>query len=118
MAQRKLFTLELATNLVLLVYRVVCMDVIDHEPVAVLVERQVGNDTVHFSSAHNVVSCITDDKVTYLVDDKMCVSNQELLKGNHYCQYIIHLHTITRMHRSLAVCGSCMYMWIRTMHDC
>lgn len=85
MAQRKLFTLELATNLVLLVYRVVCMDVIDHELVAVLVERQVGNDTVHFSSAYNVVSCITDDKVTYLVDDKMCVSNQELLKGNHYC---------------------------------
>ncbi len=77
-----------AMNLVLLVYRIVCMDATELTLVVpVLVERQLGNDTVHFSSesARNIMSCDTDDKVTYLVDDRRCVSNQELLNGNHFC---------------------------------
>ena len=79
LSQRKLFTLE-AMNFILLVYRIAGMD----ELIPLLVERQLGNDTVYFSSAHtNVISCNTDYKVTYLVDDKKCVSNQELLNGNH-----------------------------------
>ena len=69
---------------ILLVYRarVVCMDATE-SAVPVLVERQLGNDTVHFSSALNVKSCNTDNKFTYLVDDRICVSNEELLNGNH-----------------------------------
>ena len=75
-----------AMNLILSVYRtrVVCMDGTETElAVPVLVERQLGNDTVHFSSARNVKSCNTDNKFTYLVDDRICVSNEELLNGNH-----------------------------------
>ena len=68
-------------NFILLVSTTVSTD----ELVPVLVERQLGNDTAYFTSANNVITCNNDDKVTYLVDDKMCVSNQELLKGNHYC---------------------------------
>jgi hemin uptake protein HemP len=85
MAQRKLLILG-AMNIVLLVYRVVCMDATDLL-VPVSIERQLGNDTVHFSSARGVISesCDTDDKDTYLVDDRRCVSNQELLNGNHSC---------------------------------
>lgn len=89
MAQRKLFILEVM-NFILLVYRAVCID----QLVAVLVERQLGNDTVHFSSAHNVISCNTDDKVTYLVDDKKCVSNQELLNGNHSLHLSMHKNDV------------------------
>ena len=65
-------------NLISLVSSIVC---IDDELVPLMVERQLRNDTVYFSSRHN--SCIADGKVTYLVDDMKCVSNQELLNGNH-----------------------------------
>jgi hypothetical protein len=91
---------------VLLVYRVVCMDAIVTElSVPVSVERQPGNDTVHFSSesARNTFSCNTDDKVTYLVDDSRCVSNQELLNGNHSCNINSILYNILN---------------IMCMHDC
>ena len=92
MSQRKLFTLE-AMNFMLLVYRVVGMD----ELAPVLVERQLGNDTVYFSSARNIISCNFDGKVTYLVDDKKCVSNQELLNGNHS----LHIHIIAYIHKKI-----------------
>ena len=78
MALREYFIFE-AINFILFTCRIVCTD----ELVPVIVNRQLGNDTVHFSSAHNTISCNTDDKVTYLVDEKKCVSNQELLNGNH-----------------------------------
>ena len=85
MALRKVLIFG-AMNLILLVYRarVVFMDATELV-VPVLVERQLGNDTVHFSSARSVISCNTDDKVTYLVDDRRCVSNEELLNGNYSC---------------------------------
>ena len=93
MAQRKFHTLEIM-NLILLIHRIVCIN----ELVPALVKRQLGNDTINFNSAHDVISCDTDDKVTYLVDDKMCVSNQELFKGICSIRYTVHTGIYNNVH--------------------
>ena len=69
--------------------RLVCMDELE----SVIIERQLRNDTVYLKNLlcqSDVTLCNVDDKVTYLVDDKECVSNQELLSGN----YILTLYRV------------------------
>ena len=84
MAWRKHYILE-TMNFILLVSRIVYMD----ELVPLSVKRQLGQDTVYFKSGHN--SCNIDDKATYLVEEKKCVSNQKLLNGNHSLYTIAHV---------------------------
>lgn len=71
-------------NLISLVSSITCIN----EQVPLMIERQLRNDTVYFSSGCN--SCTVDGKVTYLVDDKKCVSNQELLNGNCLLSTLYH----------------------------
>ena len=69
-----------------LVSTIVCID----ELVPVSIERQLRRDIVYFKSGRNE-SCNIDDKATYLVEEKKCVSNQKLLNGNHSLYTIAHV---------------------------
>ena len=81
MAKRKLLTCKVLGLIFILCFvHTVSVLVSAEEMVPSFIQRQLTGDMVYFQSGSSN-GCTFGDKVTYLVGDKLCVSNQELLRG-------------------------------------